>query len=97
MVYPPEDIPLFGPGMLSWETVAEMFRDGRWYSATPSGVREMVLQIALNYTRELLDSYRNRDPEQLSPSDNYLQIMWLASHSHLDVRYGTLPTRSKLL
>ena len=97
MLYRPEEIPLFGSGTLSWESLTEMFRDGRWYSATPSAVREMALQLALNYTRENIDTYRNRDPEHLAPSDTYLQIMWLASHSHLDVKYGVLPTRSKLL
>ena len=73
MVYRPEEITLFGSGTLSWESIEKMFGNGRWYSATPSAVREMALQLALNYTKEHLDTYRDRDPEHLSPSDyNYV-------------------------
>ena len=97
MVYPPEDIPLIRRGQLSWENISDLFMDGRWYLATPSAIREMALELALSYTRQHLGSYRNRDPENLCPSDNHLQLLWQASHSHLDVKYGVLPTRSKLL
>ena len=97
MVYRAEDLPLFGPDNHSWENLATMFMAGKWYSATPSAIREMSFNIALQYTRDHLDEYRSRDPENLIPSNLYLQLLWLGSGIHIDVPINTLPSRSKLL
>ena len=57
----------------------------------------MAFMTALSYTKQHLYSYRSRDPENACPNDNILQLLWLGSHCHNDVTYGTLPSRSKLI
>ncbi|KAI6659552.1 hypothetical protein LOD99_14475 [Oopsacas minuta] len=94
---PEEDTPLLGAQLKTWSTMCTLFLQGRWYTATPTAVREMGLEVALDYTSKHLDEYRNRDFEQLCPNDTYLQLLWLGSHAHIDVSRNSLPTRSKLL
>ena len=97
MVYRPEEIPLLGPDNHSWESLSALFMVGKWYSATPSAIREMAFAVALTYTRNNLDLYRTRDPEDLVPSNLYLQLIWLDSGCHIDVPINTIPAKSKLL
>ena len=80
---------------LSWETVYDKFMKGQWHTAPPSVIREMAVRTALQFTKDHLDTYKNRDPENLSPSNNYLQLMWIASGSHIDVSITQIPSRSK--
>ena len=71
--------------------------EGRWHTASPSEIRELALQTALNYTGTHIDAYRNRDPEHLVQSDTILQGLWLSSGCHIDVRMNQLPSRSRLI
>ena len=95
---PFDELPHEGPILHTWDALREMELQDKWDSATPSAIREMALQTALQYTHNNLDQYRNCYPESLLENNTMLQLMWLGSAIHIDVQqHHQLPTRSKLI